>query len=55
MPKPKDAETTVMQTIALMLAPLTGVQRERIVRWAYDRYVIVTAAPDPDPDTRRQI
>jgi len=29
-----------MQTIALVLAPLSQVERERVVRWAYDRYVV---------------
>jgi hypothetical protein len=38
-PKPKDAEVTAMQTIALVLAPLTQVEKDRVVRWAYDRYI----------------
>jgi hypothetical protein len=40
MPKVKDPETTAMQTIALLLAPLSPDERERIVRWADDRYVM---------------
>ena len=39
-PKPKDAEVTAMQTITLVLAPLTQIEKERVVRWAYDRYVV---------------
>ena len=39
-PRPKDAEVTAMQTIALVLAPLSQVEKERVVRWAYDRYVV---------------
>ena len=39
-PKPKDAEVTAMQTITLVLAPLSQVEKERVVRWAYDRYVV---------------
>ena len=39
-PKLKDAEVTAMQTITLVLAPLTQIEKERVVRWAYDRYVV---------------
>ena len=47
-PKPKDAEVTAMQTIALVLAPLSQVEKERVVRWAYDRY-LVPVGPPPAP------
>lgn len=47
MPKPKDAESTAIQTIALVLAPLTEHERERIAHWMYDRYVV--AKPEPAP------
>jgi len=43
-PKPKDAEVTAMQTVALVLAPLSQVEQERVARWAYDRYVVVPAS-----------
>jgi hypothetical protein len=42
--KERDAETTAMQTIALLLAPLAEQERDRIVRWAYDRYIKPTLA-----------
>jgi len=36
-----------MQTIALVLAPLSQVEKERVVRWAYDRYVVPVGPPMP--------
>lgn len=45
MPKPKDPETTAMQTIALVLAPLAQPERDRIARWAYERYAISPFVP----------
>ena len=56
MPKPKDPETTAMQTIALVLAPLAQFERDRIGRWVYDRYVAEPTAPlvdDASPKTDR--
>ena len=53
-PKPKDAEVTAMQTIALVLAPLSQVEQDRVVRWAHDRYAAPVAgtlhlSPTGDP------
>ena len=53
MPKQKDLEVTAMQTIALVLAPLSQAEKERVVRWAYDRYInpvpLMMKIADSDP------